>query len=118
MSPVFLVSVIDFLMSLAVDTAHGGVAIFPFQTVSNSWSNCVGMNIYFTDTPMHSFMGGVTVHTAPLSTLPPSHALIVDVICVFFLFSFLLFFLIFNFSNGMTEGEMRLNLCGIQSTLT
>ena len=68
MSPVFLISVIDFLMSPAVDTSHDGVA-FLFQTFSNSWLNCVGMDVYLTDTPMQSFMGGVTVHTATLQCI-------------------------------------------------
>ena len=57
----FIISVIDFLMSSAIDTAHDGAAgFFFFQTVSKSWSNYVGMDISLTDTPMHSFMGGVT----------------------------------------------------------
>ena len=65
MSPVFLVSVSDFLMSPALDTAHGGVDFPP--NISNSWSNlCVGRDIFLTDTPcIVSYE--VTVHTAPLS---------------------------------------------------
>ena len=68
----FLISVIDFLMSPAIDTTHDGVAglFFFFQTVPNSWSNCVGIDISLTDTPMHSFMGGVIVHTALPYPLP------------------------------------------------
>ena len=75
MSPVFTVSVIDVLMSSSSDISHGGVGFFP-QTFLNSWSSmCVGRDL--TDTPMHSYMGKVIVHTTPPS--PISHALIVVV---------------------------------------
>ncbi len=59
----------------AQDTAHdavwGGEEVFKF--FPNSWFDlCVGRNIFLTDTPMHSFMGEVTVHTSPPPP-PPLH---------------------------------------------
>ena len=76
----------SFLMSPALDTAHDGVGGFFVVVVfskifSNSWSLlCVGRDIFFNNTPMHSFMGEVTVHTAPHPPFPTSHALAV---CLF-----------------------------------
>ena len=81
-------------MSPAIDTAHDGVAGFFFlQTISNSWSNSVGMDIYLTDTPMHSFMGVVTVHTALPSALGCWCSLWLLVFLVVFVVFFLLLFL-------------------------
>ena len=60
MSPVFLVSVIDFLMFPALDTAHDGVAFCFFKHFQIP-GLCVGMDILLTDTLMLSFMGGVTL---------------------------------------------------------
>ena len=59
-------------MSLALDTAYRGAGFFFFQIFSNLRSNLrILTDIFLTDTPMHSFMGGITVHTAP----PPHFAL-------------------------------------------
>ena len=57
------------------------------------------MDIFLTDTPMHSFMGGITVHTAPPS--PPSQTLVVVPCPLFFFFVF--------FNSGMTGGNTKLN---------
>ena len=102
MSPVFLVSVIDFIMSSALDTAHDGVAFFP-QTFSNSWSNCVGMDIFLTDTPMHSWS---------LSTLllPASHALVVCSLGVVVPWGVF-------FCSGMVGGEMRFKFSCVVSSI-
>ena len=57
MSPVFFISVIDFLRSLALDTAHDVVGGFFFKLFQNSlFDLCVGRDIFLTDTSMHSFM--------------------------------------------------------------
>ena len=104
-------------MSPAVDTAHDGVA-FLFQTVSNSCTKCVGMDINLTDTPMHSFMGGVTVHTASPSPFPMLWLLIFLVVfCRFFWLLFFWLLLFFFYNSGMAGGKIRLKFSGVVSSV-
>ena len=70
MSPVFLVSVIDFRMSPAVDTAHDGAVCLFYQTFSNSWYNCVGMDIHLTDTPCIDSWGLLSTLLPPSLPMP------------------------------------------------
>ena len=92
MSPVFLVSVSNFLTSPALNSAHG--------VFSNSWSNLgVGNNTFLTDTPTHSF----TVRS--MSTHPLSMPRLLFICCRFFLN----FNIIIIFSSWGGRGEMRQN---------
>ena len=80
MSPVFLVSVIDFLMSPALDTAHDG-ADFSFSKHFQIPGLIVRNGLFFTDSSMHSFMeGSLSTLLPPPPPLPLSQALVV--VCV------------------------------------
>ena len=83
MSPVYSVSVIYFLVSLALDTAYDSVgffflnfvAVFFFKIFSNSWSNwCVGREFSSTIPPcIHSWERSLSI----LLPTPIAHALVV-----------------------------------------
>ncbi len=102
MSPVCFVSVIDFLMSPALDTAHDGVGFFlkfvvvlKIKKISNSWSNwCVGRDIFFNNTPMHSSWERSLSILLPT---PISHALVVVSFFLLLLFLFIYLFFLFLF---------------------
>ena len=112
MSPILLVSVIDFQMFPTLDNAHDGVAFF-FQTFPNFWSNCVGMDIFLTDTLIHSFMEGSLSTLLPLPMPWLLMFLVLLFFCCFFFFLLLFkknfFFFNFFFSSCMAGHEMRIN---------
>ena len=105
MSPLFVVSIIDILIS--PDQMQLMMVKFPpSQIFSNSWSNlCVGRDIFFTNILMHSLMRGHCPHCC------------LHVVGCGGVVPFFFFFFFFWMSSYMSGDDLRLKFV-LQYTLT